>query len=131
MALIRINPEALHATPGYHHVTIVDAGRLAFLAGQCPVDRSGTVVEGLDAQVDQVAANSMAALAAAGAAPADVVRSVIYVVTDATTVLSAVWKRLRATELAGAFTTASTLLGVAQLGFPGQLVELDLTAALG
>jgi hypothetical protein len=27
-------------------------------------------------------------------------------------------------------TTASTLLGVAQLGFPGQLVEIDVTAAL-
>ncbi|MBC6463625.1 RidA family protein, partial [Actinomadura sp. HBU206391] len=27
-------------------------------------------------------------------------------------------------------TTASTLLGVAQLGFPGQLIEVDLTAAL-
>ena len=32
--------------------------------------------------------------------------------------------------LAGAFTTASTLLGVTVLGFPGQLVEVDLTAVL-
>ena len=29
-----------------------------------------------------------------------------------------------------AFTTASTLLGVTRLGFSGQLVEVDLTAAL-
>ncbi len=28
------------------------------------------------------------------------------------------------------YSTASTLLGVAQLGFPGQLVELDVTAAI-
>jgi hypothetical protein len=36
-------------------------------------------------------------------------------------------------EFAGdvrAFTTASTLLGVARLGFAGQLVEVDLTAVL-
>lgn len=127
MALTRINPESLHATPGYHHVAIAEAGRLAFLAGQCPLDRSGTAVEGIEAQVDQVAENSMTALAAAGAAPDDVVRSVA---TDDQAVLAAVWARLNASVIAGAFSTASTLLGIAQLGFPGQLVELELTAAL-
>lgn len=128
----RINPETLHATPGYHHVTVVEAGRLAFLAGQCPLDRSGAVVgaDDLMAQVDQVAANALAALAAVGAGPEDVVRSVIYVVSDDSAELAAVWRRFRASELAPAFTSASTLLGVAQLGFPGQRVELDLTAAL-
>ncbi len=40
------------------------------------------------------------------------------------------WARLNASALGPAFTTASTLLGVAQLGYPGQLVEVDLTAAL-
>jgi hypothetical protein len=44
--------------------------------------------------------------------------------------LSQVWAQLNASALAPAFSTASTLLGVAQLGFPGQLVELDVTAAL-
>jgi len=32
--------------------------------------------------------------------------------------------------IAAAFSTASTPLGVPQLGFPGQLVEVDVTAAL-
>jgi enamine deaminase RidA (YjgF/YER057c/UK114 family) len=32
--------------------------------------------------------------------------------------------------IGAAFTSASTLLGVAALGFPDQLVELELTAAL-
>jgi enamine deaminase RidA (YjgF/YER057c/UK114 family) len=128
----RINPETLHATPGYHHVTIVEAGRVAYLAGQCPLDAAGVVVGDGDlmAQVDQVAANALEALRAAGAAPADVVRSVIYVVSDRSPVLSEVWRRLNGSVIASAFTTASTLLGVAQLGYPGQLVELDLTAAL-
>lgn len=128
----RINPETLHPTPGYHHVTVVEAGRLAFLAGQCPLDRSGAVVgaDNLMAQVDQVAANALAALAAVGAGPEDVVRAVIYVVSDDSAELAAVWRRFRASALAPAFASASTLLGVAQLGFPGQRVELDLTAAL-
>ncbi|HEY7200551.1 MAG TPA: Rid family hydrolase [Candidatus Dormibacteraeota bacterium] len=127
----RINPDQLHGTPGYHHVTLVEAGRLAFLAGQCPLDRSGAVVGAgdVDAQVDQVAANAAAALAAAGAGPEHVVRSVIYVASDDRDVLAGVWRRFNQSPIAGAFTTASTLLGVARLGFSDQLVELDLTAA--
>ena len=128
----RIQPPELHATPGYHHVTLVQAGRLAFLAGQCPLDLDGNVVGGDDAaaQADQVAANALLALAAVSATPRQVVRSVIYVASDDPSVLSAVWTRFNASPLAAAFTTASTLLGVTCLGFPGQLVELDLTAAL-
>ncbi|MEV4242108.1 RidA family protein [Streptosporangium canum] len=130
--IIRLNPAELRSTPGYSHITVVEAGRLAFLAGQCPLDRSGAVVgvDDVDAQVDQIVANALIALAAVGAGPEHVVRSVIYVVSDDTKVLASVWQRLTGSALATAFTTASTLLGVAQLGFTGQLVELDLTATL-
>lgn len=130
--IARTNPEQLHPTPGYHHVTVVEAGRTAYLAGQCPLDRSGTLVGpgDLDAQVDQVAANALAALSALGARPDRVVRSVIYVVSDDVADLGSVWHRLTRSSIGSAFTTASTLLGVARLGFPGQLVEVDLTAAL-
>jgi hypothetical protein len=38
--------------------------------------------------------------------------------------------RLEASPLAAAVTTASALLGVASLGYQGQLIEIDLTAAL-
>jgi len=130
--ITRINPDELHPTPGYHHITVVQAGRTAFLAGQCPLDRSGTLVGpgDLDTQIDQVAANALAALSAVGVRPGDVVRSVIYVVSGDVAVLGAAWRRLTDSAIGPAFTTASTLLGVAQLGFPGQLIEVDLTAAL-
>jgi enamine deaminase RidA (YjgF/YER057c/UK114 family) len=130
--IVRLNPPGLHETPGYHHVTVVQRGRTAYLAGQCPLDRAGILVGPGDiaAQVDQVVANSLLALAAAGSRPLDVVRSVIYVVSGETSVLGQVWRQLTESELAPAFGSASTLLGVAQLGFSGQLVELDLTAAL-
>jgi enamine deaminase RidA (YjgF/YER057c/UK114 family) len=131
MDIERLNPPGLHETPGYHHVTIAPADRFAFLAGQCPLDVDGNLVGPDDvlAQVDQVAANALVALTAAGATPSTVVRSVIYVVVDDTTpALGEVWQRFQSSPIAAAFTTASTLLGVARLGFTGQLVELDLTA---
>ncbi|MEU2198808.1 RidA family protein [Isoptericola sp. NPDC019482] len=132
MTITRLDPAGLHPTPGYHHVTVVEAGRTAYLAGQCPLDAAGTLVGpgDLASQVDQVVANAFLALDGAGAAPGDVVRSVVYVRSDDRGDLAAVWQRLLDSPLAAAFTSASTLLGVAQLGFPGQLVEVDLTAAL-
>ncbi|MFF2454961.1 RidA family protein [Isoptericola sp. NPDC058082] len=132
MTITRLDPAGLHATPGYHHVTVVEAGRTAYLAGQCPLDADGRLVGpgDLAAQVDQVVANALLALDGAGAAPDDVVRSVVYVRSADRADLAAAWQRLLDSPLAPAFTTASTLLGVAQLGFSGQLVEVDLTAAL-
>ncbi len=130
--ITRINPAQLHRTSGYHHITVVEAGRTAFLAGQGPLDPSGELTGpgDLDAQVDQVAANALVALSAVGARPDHVVRSVIYVVSDDAAVLGAAWRRLTGSVIGAAFTTASTLLGVAQLGCSGQLIEVDLTAAL-
>ncbi|WP_158887818.1 RidA family protein [Amycolatopsis anabasis] len=131
MTIKRHNPAELHTTPGYHHVTTVEAQRLVFLAGQCPLAADGSVVAGdLAAQVDQVVANTAAALRSAGATPDDVVRTVIYVASADQAELAAVWTRLTESPIGAAFSTASTLLGVAQLGYPDQRVELDVTAAL-
>jgi enamine deaminase RidA (YjgF/YER057c/UK114 family) len=130
--ITRINPEQLHETPGYHHITVVETRRTAYLAGQCPLDRSGSLVGSgsLEVQVDQVVANALTALAAVDAEPQHVVRSVIYVRSDDRDILGVAWRRLTDSALGPAFTTASTLLGVAQLGFEGQLIEVDLTVAL-
>ncbi|MER5771479.1 RidA family protein [Streptomyces sp. NPDC001985] len=130
--ITRINPPSLHPTPGYHHITLTPPSLTAHLAGQCPLDPSGTLVgeNDLGAQIDQVAANALTALRFVDAGPEHVVRSVIYVVSDDPAALAAAWTRLNESVIAEAFTSASTLLGVARLGFPGQLVEVDLTAAL-
>ncbi|MEV4267100.1 RidA family protein [Kribbella sp. NPDC049584] len=131
MSIERTNPSGLHQTPGYHHVTTVHAETLIYLAGQCPLQPSGELAPGgLEGQTAQVISNILTALESAGAKPEDVVRTVIYVASPEREDLSAVWTQLNASPLAPAFTTASTLLGVAQLGFPGQLVEIDVTAAL-
>ncbi|MFB7944833.1 RidA family protein [Kitasatospora phosalacinea] len=130
--ITRIDPAGLHPTSGYAHITVVEAGRTAHLAGQCPLDVQERLVGAgdLDAQVDQVVANAMTALAAIGVGPERVVRSVVYVVSDRSEVLAGVWHRLADSPLGPALATASTLLGVTALGYTGQLVEVDLTAAL-
>ena len=129
----KFNPPMVHEPAGYSHVTISHAGRLAHLAGQCPLDQVGDVVGepgDYTAQTEQVITNCLAVLEAAGATPAGVVRSVIYVVSSDSGVLGRVWRLLNASPLAPAFTSACTLLGVAALGYQGQLVEVDLTATL-
>lgn len=129
----RVTGDGLHPTSGYHHVTLVEGRRFAFLAGQMPVDGSGERVVGvgdLDAQVDRTVLNAARALAVAGARPADVVRSVVYVVAAAPGDLGRAWHRFAGSAIGDAFTSASTLLGVTALGFADQLVELELTAAL-
>lgn len=129
----RVEADGLHPTSGYHHVTVVEAGRLAFLAGQMPVDDTGERVVGvgdLDAQVDRTVLNTARALAVAGARPEDVVRSVVYVVASTPGDLGRAWHRFAGSAIGAAFTSASTLLGVTLLGYPDQLVELELTAAL-
>ncbi|MGW1408346.1 RidA family protein [Streptomyces sp. NPDC002403] len=130
--ITRISPDQLHQTPGYHHVTVVETGRTAYLAGQCPLDRDGSLVgpDSVELQVDQVVVNALAVLGAVHARPEHVVRSVIYVRSDDTDVLTTAWRRLNSSALGPALASASTLLGVAQLGFTGQLVEVDLTVAL-
>jgi enamine deaminase RidA (YjgF/YER057c/UK114 family) len=128
----RINPEGLHANPGYHHVTVSSAARMVYLAGQCPLNSAGELTGDGDlaAQVGQVISNILLALSSVGAAPADVVRTVIYVVSADRADLSQVWQILRSSAMADALTSASTLLGVSQLGYPGQLVEIDVTAEI-
>jgi enamine deaminase RidA (YjgF/YER057c/UK114 family) len=128
----RRNPDGMHVPPVYHHLTVVQPGVLVLLAGQCPLDADGALVGEGDValQAAQVAVNIGRALAAAGAAPEDVVRTTIHVRSDERADLVAAWEALTSSAVAAAFTSACTLVGVAQLGYPGQLVEVDVSAAL-
>lgn len=118
--------------PDYSHAAIVEAGeKLVFAAGAVPVDADGTLVGPGDplAQTERVLANLAEALAAAGTGLAHVVASTVYVVSTEPSELIRVWDVVRASDLkAGPHT--STLLGVACLAFPGQLVEINAVAAV-
>ncbi|HXG26483.1 MAG TPA: RidA family protein [Candidatus Binatia bacterium] len=111
------------ATP-YDYTSATDD--LIFTAGACPLDASGIVVSPGDrqAQADRCVDNLLAALAVHGAGGAELLKTTIYVVATDRSHLTAVWEVVAA-RLGR---TPSTLLGVAVLGWPGQLVEIEAIA---
>ena len=115
--------------PGYAHVAVSTGTRLVVTAGAVPLDGEGNLVgEGdVRAQARQTLDNLMRQLAAAGANGEDVLKTTVYVVSTDRDDLAAVWREVQQSPLAAA---ASTLLGVALLGYPGQLVEIEAIAAL-
>ncbi|WP_371499713.1 RidA family protein [Kitasatospora sp. NBC_00374] len=122
----------LFPPPGYAHTAVVEAGtRLAFLAGAVPLDADGRLVGPGDhvAQAHQVLANLESALRSIGSGLPQVVASTVYVVSPTPGPLSAVWEVVNASGLAAGPHT-STLLGVATLGYTGQLVEITVTAVV-
>ncbi|MFF7677243.1 RidA family protein [Actinacidiphila glaucinigra] len=122
----------LFPPPGYAHAAVVEAGeRLAFMAGSVPLDARGALVGPGDpvAQAHQVVANLDEALRAVGSGLEHVVASTVYVVGADPADLSRVWEAVRASGL-GEGPHTSTLLGVACLGYTGQLVEVTATAVV-
>jgi len=117
---------ALFPPPDYAHVAL-SAGPLVHTAGAVPLDADGRLVGpgDLPAQTTRVIENLLQALDAAGAEPAGIVKTTVYVVGDRDA-LAAAWDVVRRSPLRGA---PSTLLGVAELGYPGQLVEIEAVAA--
>lgn len=128
----RVTAPGLFPPPVYAHASVVEAGtRLAFLAGAVPLDADGGLVgEGdLVRQAEQVIANLTEQLRAVGSDLTHVLATDVYVVSDEPAALSAVWDVLTASGLSTG-PHASTLLGVACLGYPGQLVEITATAVV-
>ena len=115
--------------PGYRHYAVASGSRFVFTAGAVPLDPTGQLVGPDDyrAQTEQVLANLLAALEAAGASPEQVVKTTVYVVGEGREPKVAVWDVIQRSEVAAA---PSTLVGVASLGYSGQLVEIDAVAVI-
>jgi enamine deaminase RidA (YjgF/YER057c/UK114 family) len=115
--------------PGYAHVAVASGARLVITAGAVPLDREGNLIGPGDVktQTRQVIDNLMAQLAAAGATGEDVLKTTVYVAATNGGDLIAAWEVVQDSPIAAA---ASTLLGVAVLGYTGQLVEIEAIAAL-
>jgi len=113
----------------YAYASVVEGpGRVVFTAGACPLDVAGAVVAPGDvvAQTGRVVTNLREALAAAGCGLTDVAKTTVYVASSERADLVAAWKVVSA-----AFAdhdVPSTLLGVAVLGYPDQLVEVEAVA---
>jgi len=78
-------------------------------------------------QTRQTIDNLMRQLAAAGATGDDVLKTTVYVASTDGADLVAAWEVVQDSPIAAA---SSTLLGVAVLGYAGQLVEIEAVAAL-
>ena len=130
--LERVTVPTLFPPPTYSHVTVVEAGtKLAFLAGAVPLGVDGKLVGEGDAvrQAEQVLVNLREQLRAVGSDLGQVVATDVYVVSSEPSVLSAVWEVVEASGLS-AGPHSSTLVGVACLGYTGQLVEITATAVV-
>jgi len=123
-----VRPASLYPDVPYDYATVVPAGGLVFTAGACPLDTDGRVVASGDyeAQARQAVANLFVVLEEAGSGPQQVVKTTVYVLSTDRADLVRVWG-----VVAEAFAPArppSTLLGVAMLGYPEQLVEIEAVA---
>jgi enamine deaminase RidA (YjgF/YER057c/UK114 family) len=122
-----VRPEGLAETP-YEYASIAREARLVFTAGACPLGTDGRVVApgDFEAQAARTVDNLFETLSAAGSAPELVVKTTVYVVASERSELVRVWDVVA--ERFGSARPPSTLLGVAMLGYPDQLVEIEAIA---
>ena len=128
MAVNLIRSARLYAGVPYAYAAKVSAGDLIFTAGACPLDEQENIVAKGDAaaQMRQALANLRIALEDAGATIRDVVKTTVYVASSDRGELVAAWDEVAA--FFGDHDVPSTLLGVALLGYPDQLVEIEAIA---
>ena len=129
----RIQPEKLHVrrqgdTVLYSQVMVVEVGgtKQIFIAGQTPRDANGNCVGKGDmrAQIEQVGENIKAALEAAGATLADIIKTTTYV-TDMDEYFKHQDVRMRYFSKA---LPTSTTVQVARLSRPEFMVEIEAFA---
>jgi enamine deaminase RidA (YjgF/YER057c/UK114 family) len=130
MAINLIRSDSLYPGAPYAYASIAPPGALIFTAGACPIDDNGKVVGpgDIQAQASLAMANLGTALAASGATLSDVLKTTVYVASSSRPDLDAAWDVVRAAF--GGHDVPSTLLGVAVLGYPEQLVEIEAVAAV-
>jgi enamine deaminase RidA (YjgF/YER057c/UK114 family) len=126
-----INPSTLAPPRGYTHVVTTTGGKTVFVAGQVAWDVKGEVVGkgDLRAQATQAYENLKAALAAAGATFADVVKINTYVVNYKSADLPVI-REVRSKFFAQENLPASTLIGVQALALEDLLIEVEAVAVV-
>ena len=125
MELVRV-PTLTQEVP-YAYAAVARGGTV-YAAGACPLDEDGEVVAPGDvaAQAARVMRNLQQALSAAQCGLGDVLKTTVYVASPDRADLVAAWNVVRSAF--GDHDPPSTLLGVAVLGYPDQLVEVEAVA---
>lgn len=121
------NPSAIAGPFGHydHGVEAVNVTRLLHVSGQVGSEPDGSVPDDVEAQIEQVWLNIEAVLAEAGMAPANIVRTITYML-DAAYVPLLGAARLR--HLGAGHRAASSTIVVAGLVRPEWKVEIDAVA---
>jgi enamine deaminase RidA (YjgF/YER057c/UK114 family) len=121
--------EVFSGTP-YEYASVAPEGSLVFAAGACPLDAEGRIVAPGDhqEQARQALANLRAALAEVGSSFEHVLKTTVYVVAQDRSELVRAWNVVE--EAFAPSRPPSTLLGVALLGYPDQLVEIEAVAVV-
>lgn len=134
MSVELINPPGIPEPVGYAQVGVATGSRTVFVSGQVARLADGTPVGAGDlrAQAEQAYANLVLALEGAGASFSDVAKLTVYVVDWAPEKMEAL--------VTGAMAVAArtgidpirpiTLVGVAALGEPDLLVEVEAVAVV-
>jgi enamine deaminase RidA (YjgF/YER057c/UK114 family) len=126
----RVKPRSLYKGAPYAYASVVSHGALVFTAGACPLDATGRTVGRGDVklQAHRAVRNLFSALTAAGSSPDLVLKTTVYVASRRRADLVAAWNVVQSAF--GDVDPPSTLVGVAALGYPEQLVEIEAVAAL-
>jgi enamine deaminase RidA (YjgF/YER057c/UK114 family) len=134
MAVTLVNPDGLPKPDVYRQLSIASGSRLVFLAGQVARDSEGRPVgaDDLAAQVEQAYRNIGTALNEIGGSFDDVAKLTIYVVDWHPDKMPLLGEGVaRAVAAMGVDPVKPiTLLGVAALGEPDLLVEVEATAVI-
>jgi enamine deaminase RidA (YjgF/YER057c/UK114 family) len=125
----RMNPAGLSKPAGYSQVVTSRGGRTVYVSGQGGIGADGKVPEDLAEQTRLMFDKIRLALAAAGAAPRDVVRMTVYIVDLGRIDPNPVYQGIRDFFPADGKPT-STVVGVSALALPGMKVEIEVVAAV-
>ncbi|WP_046247288.1 RidA family protein [Hymenobacter terrenus] len=121
-------PTLLKSTPAYSQAVAVRGSRTIYVSGQVGTNVHGELAgNDLFSQMAQAFQNLGAALAAAGATAADVVKMTYYVVNYSPDQLLPI-REMRNQFFPLENRPASTLVGVVALAEPGMLVEIEAVA---
>ena len=126
-----VSPPTLHAGAPYEYASLAPPGaRLVFAAGACPLNDAGEVVGPGDYELQAGAAldHLTVALEAAGSSLEQELKTTVNVASSDRAQLVRVWRVVE--ESFAPARPPSTLLGVAVLGYPGQLVEIEAVALI-
>jgi enamine deaminase RidA (YjgF/YER057c/UK114 family) len=121
-----VSAASLYSGAPYEYAAVAPEGaRLVYAAGACPLNAAGEVVHPGDYEEQAKVAvdNLRLALEAAGSGLDRVLKTTVYVASPDRANLVRAWRVVE--EGFAPSRPPSTLLGVAALGYEGQLVEIE------